>query len=534
MMGRTSMKKILLVLFSVVFCCHTIAQHLTLSQQYQMNKDVLKLIQEYGTAATMKKPRLFVHLFENENLQIYNDLLGLSTAKTLSVSQYCALMRAEAMYPSINLQNLKKIDTYYAKGRWMMELSVEKDISYTNQCGVLFSTKEFYGTYYTLYLTIAWNQELTDCKIIKLSGEIQSTQKMPDEFIVIEAPRGIRNTERTLHLLINGKQPTFNSFGQCIVPNEAELEYLGDPDMKCELITKESDCNIDTIKYTPTNMRIKPHYTLGVIAPFGSAGNSSLTTSDATFHKVGLDIGYMFPCTNRFKIGMFTGIGYSMYNLSLGLDSLNYYYHANSTADIDGDEYIRHYTFTNLSQSFRMQDLTIPVYFNFNIQLHDLISLYIDLGITNHINLLSQVTDYAGSYTTWGIYSQYSDLHLGAETGLEQFTNNASIAGDSYCKSFESNTFSMDLLSAIGMKVQLSKKRHFPLYLDIGIGYQHSIISPYKNADMRIIPHNLVNSSNALSTYTTSGGESLQSLLMFLPKISRRMLTVDVGLTYKF
>lgn len=528
------MKKILLVLFSVVCCCHTVAQHLTLSQQYQMNKDALKLIQNYGTAATMKKPRQFVHLFENENLQIYNDLFGLSTANTLSVSQYCTLMRAEAMYPSINLQNLKKIDTYYAEGRWVMELSVEKDISYTDQCGVLFSTKEFYGAYHTLYLTIAWNQELTDCKIIKLSGDIQSTQKMPDEFIVIEVPRGMKNTERTQHLLVNGKQLNFNSFGQCIVPNEAVLEYQGDPDMKCQLISKEPDCHIDTIKYTPTNMRIKPHYTLGIIAPLGAASTSGLTTSDAAYHKVGLDIGYMFPCTNRFKIGMFTGIGYSTHNLSLGLDSLNYYYHANSIADIDRDEYIRHYAFTNLSQSFRMQDLTIPVYFDFNIQIHDLISLYIDLGITNHINLSSQVTDYTGSYSTWGIYPQYNDLHLGAETGLEQFNSNASISVGSYSKSFECNTFSMDLLSAIGMKVQLSKKRHFPLYLDIGIGYQHSIISPYKNADMKIIPNNLVNSFDALSTYTTSGGEYLQPLLVFLPEISRQMLTFNFGLTYKF
>ena len=100
------MRKILLILGVAILASGMYAQELTHSQRYKMNEDALKMVSDYKASANMSKPRRFMRLFENENTQIYNDLLGLSAKKTLSVKEYRTLMENEAMYPTIKIQNL--------------------------------------------------------------------------------------------------------------------------------------------------------------------------------------------------------------------------------------------------------------------------------------------------------------------------------------------------------------------------------------------------------------------------------------------
>ena len=106
------MKKILLILVIAIFANVVYSQQAAPEQIYQMNEDALKMVLEYKAQASMNKPRRFVRLFENEDIQIYNDLLGLSTEKTLSVKDYATLMEKEALYPTIKIQNLKKESIY--------------------------------------------------------------------------------------------------------------------------------------------------------------------------------------------------------------------------------------------------------------------------------------------------------------------------------------------------------------------------------------------------------------------------------------
>jgi hypothetical protein len=330
------MKKILLILVIAIFANVVYSQQAAPEQIYQMNEDALKMVLEYKAQASMNKPRRFVRLFENEDIQIYNDLLGLSTEKTLSVKDYATLMEKEALYPTIKIQNLKKESIYRKNGKWMMDLSFEKELTYTDKCGVLFSTEEYYGQYHIITMTLAWNNDLKTCLIAKLEGKNNSRVGELNNYKVIVSSSNEKDKKRENNVLVNGKHLKFNSFGQYIISANAELVYEKDQDMKFELVQNESGCEIYSIKYDPMSMRIKPHYNLGAIMPYGKYFESGLLMSRAVYNEVGIDFGYVIPSMNRFQLGVYFGLGYAASGMRFSIDSLDFHYNAGAEADIDG------------------------------------------------------------------------------------------------------------------------------------------------------------------------------------------------------
>lgn len=529
------MRKILLILGIAILANGMYAQKLTPSQVYKMNQDVLKMVYDYKESANMSKPRRFMRLFENENTQIYNDLLGLSSKKTLSVKEYRTLMENEAMAPSIKIQNLKKDGIYYENGRWMMDITFEKEISYTDKCGVLFSTEEYYNAYHTLNMTLAWAEDAS-CSIVKLSGKVKSSKKVLDGYKVIASATTDKDMKKQKNIRVNGQRLTFNSFDQCIVPANIELAYEGDQDMKVELVQKESGCEVYTISYDPMSMRIKPHYNLGAILPYGKSNDNGISLSNAMHHEVGLDLGYIMPSTGKFQLGIFAGVGFVSSHAKFSIDSLSYKYNASAEADIDGDTYVRYYTLTNVSQRVKMMDLTIPIYLDFNLHLTKTVSMYVDLGVKNYLNLSANLSNVTGIYSAWGVYPQYSNLMLDHTTGLSQFASQAVFDALSTVRELEMNKYSMDLLTALGVRILLKNKPFFPLQVDLGIGYQHSLIAPYKNTSAITLSElsSPQNSDNALMTYTVQGGESIKPLTCMVSNLTRKMFTFNFAITYKF
>ena len=87
------MKKILLLVVIAIVANLVYAQNPTPEQMYQMNEGALKMVLDYKAQANMNKPRRFVRLFESEDIQIYNDLLGLSTKKPARFTMYYSKIR---------------------------------------------------------------------------------------------------------------------------------------------------------------------------------------------------------------------------------------------------------------------------------------------------------------------------------------------------------------------------------------------------------------------------------------------------------
>ena len=534
-MEDTTMRKILSVFIIAIIATAAFAQSPTPEQTYKMNADALKMVLDYKAQANMNKPRRFVRLFANEDMQIYNDLLGLSTQKTLSVKNYRTLMEKEALYPTIKVQNFRKNKIYKENGLWMMDITFEKELSYTDKCGVLFSTEEYYGEYHTINMSLVWDENLQTCTIAKLSGKNNSTVKALTDYKVIVASDDAKDQKRERNVRVNGRHLKFNSFSQCIIPANAEIAYVGDDDMKFELVQNETGCEVYSIAYNPMSMRLKPHYNIGVV-PFGKSANG-LSLSKSIHHEFGLDLGYMIPTNGLFQMGFYAGVGFASSSVVLGMDTIHYHYQAGSEADIDGDSYTRHYTIERASQKLSMKDLTIPIYLDFNFHLHKIVSLYLDLGIKNYINLSANLSDLTGTYSSWGVYPQYSDLVLDHTTGLTQFAaSGTALPAQTTSSTMDINGYSMDLLSALGVRVKLKDKQFFPLYFDFSIGYQHSLLAPYKNANALTVSdiQGNVSAQEAFSTYTVESGESLLPLSAFVSDLKRKMVTLNFGITYKF
>ena len=534
-MEDTTMRKILSVFIIAIIATAAFAQSPTPEQTYKMNADALKMVLDYKAQANMNKPRRFVRLFANEDMQIYNDLLGLSTQKTLSVKNYRTLMEKEALYPTIKVQNFRKNKIYKENGLWMMDITFEKELSYTDKCGVLFSTEEYYGEYHTINMSLVWDENLQTCTIAKLSGKNNSTVKALTDYKVIVASDDAKDQKRERNVRVNGRHLKFNSFSQCIIPANAEITYVNDDDMKFELVQNETGCEVYSIAYNPMSMRLKPHYNIGVV-PFGKSANG-LSLSKSIHHEFGLDLGYMIPTNGLFQMGFYAGVGFASSSVVLGMDTIHYHYQAGSEADIDGDSYTRHYTIERASQKLSMKDLTIPIYLDFNFHLHKIVSLYLDLGIKNYINLSANLSDLTGTYSSWGVYPQYSDLVLDHTTGLTQFAaSGTALPAQTTSSTMDINGYSMDLLSALGVRVKLKDKQFFPLYFDFSIGYQHSLLAPYKNANALTVSdiQGNVSAQEAFSTYTVESGESLLPLSAFVSDLKRKMVTLNFGITYKF
>ena len=534
-MEGTTMRKILSVLIIAIIATTTLAQSPTSTQIYKMNADALKLVLDYKAQANMNKPRRFVRLFANEDMQIYNDLLGLSNQKTLSVKNYRTLMEKEALYPTIKVQNFRKNNIYKENGLWMMDITFEKELSYTDKCGVLFSTEEYYGEYHTINMSLVWDANLETCTIAKLSGKNNSNTKALTDYKVIVASDDAKDQKRENNVRVNGRHLKFNSFSQCIIPANAEITYVNDDDMKFELVQNETGCEVYSIAYNPMSMRLKPHYNIGVV-PFGKSANG-LSLSKSIHHEFGLDLGYMIPTNGLFQMGFYAGVGFASSSVVLGMDTIHYHYQAGSEADIDGDSYTRHYTIERASQKLSMKDLTIPIYLDFNFHVHKIVSLYLDLGIKNYINLSANLSDLTGTYSSWGVYPQYSDLVLDHTTGLTQFAaSGTALPAQTTSSTMDINGYSMDLLSALGVRVKLKDKQFFPLYFDFSIGYQHSLLAPYKNANALTLSdiQGNVSAQEAFSTYTVESGESLLPLSAFVSELKRKMVTFNFGITYKF
>lgn len=531
------MRKILMTAILVLCSIVLIAQVPTPEQMYKMNEDALKMVLDYKAQANMSKPRRFVRLFENEDILIYNDLLGLSTQKKLSVKAYRKLMEDEALYPTVKIQNMKKNRVYQEDGRWMMDLMFEKELSYTDKCGVLFSTDEYYGEYHTIEMTLAWDAALKGCLIVKLDGKNDSYVNELRDYKVIAESSDEKAQKREKNIRVNGKPLKYNSFSQCIIPANAEITYENDQDMKFELVQNESGCEVYSIHYDPMSMRLKPHYNLGAIIPFGKSDASGLLLDKSMYHEVGIDLGYTIPSKGIFQIGFYTGIGFAASNTVLSVESFNYSYEAESNADIDGDSYIRYYAIENVTQKLHMMDITIPLYVDFNFLFHDIVSLYVDLGIKNYINISANLSDLSGTYSAWGIYPQYSDLVLDHTTGLSQFAApGTALPTQTLNSKVNVNTYSLDLLSAVGVRVKLNDKQFFPLYFDFSIGYQHSLLAPYKNTTPRNISSTQGNISgeDAWANYSVQDGEAIMPLSVFMSDLKRKMVTFNIGITYKF
>lgn len=470
----------------------------------------------------------FLELFAKDDAPVYNDLFGLSSAESLPLKEYANLLNTETKNTQIHIANIRKDKIWRENDRWKVQISFEKNVAYSNKCGVYLSSQDFYEKNYLIKMTLAYDEESRTCKIERVDGTIDSNKSLPDGYYVF-----ISKSKKDANLSYQGKPLTFNSYGQTFINSplkNTDFEYK-DPDTKL-VITKDDVCRLLSASYTEKRMRLKLHYDLnmGSALSVGNVGKEIL--KGCSQNKLGVDIGYIFPAQSKFKTGIFGGLGIENTQMDLAYQSTKYTYETNE--DVDKDTYDRQYSDLNISQSIKYSTLNIPVYFDFSLNFNKYVGLYVDLGTKMNFAISNSVGATQGSATVTGVYPHYQNLVIGGDWGYNGFGYHDYSDSDLDSKNFDNlMKFTLDALLGGGLRLGMP---NMPISIELGVDYQMGLNNlldeNYKKvklsnpASTSAIVYNMING--------TSSKEHVKNLTEALDEVRTSSLKFHVGVVYRF
>lgn len=523
------MKRIkLYIILQLLVSMQLIAQELSVKIEREINLSILDILDTYETSSKLRSDNDiedFIQLFSSPDLQIFNDLMGLSPKRTLSVTEYVSTLKNNADNIRVYLKDITKGTIEDGTNEWLVPIDFKKSISYSNHCGILLSASEYYGTDYSMHAVFAIDKENRTCTIKELSGRIDSNQEpFPEEYTIFQ------KTGNRLDSLVmnNGTLLTYNRFGQALLPPNYHL-HCADDDIHLKIEKKNEACNIIQLQYRPKHWRIKPRFEFSLNG-FHKMDNKTIgdavgmTSSEKNF---GIDVGYVLPWEGAVKLGFFTGVALSMSNVDFKKDLFNYHYDAPSEADLDGDTYTRYYELSNIHQEIKFTDLMMPLYLDLEYRVNRWIAFFADLGVRGYYNLSNSISSEMDLYS-YGIYPQYQNLRID-ESWLNNFgrysLNNAALDNQKL-----DLKFALDAMFGIGTRISV----YGPLAIELGLGYQIGLLNNYNG------PFNLVNATesegnrqNQLVTYTVYNGNSVRNLIESSEKLKHNSLKLNLGIIIK-
>lgn len=507
------MKRIFITILAAGLILPAAAQGLSLNEEHRLNLDVLRMLETYEATVGLRNnddAATFSALFPDENLMIYNDLLGISDVPELSVAEYVTRMRRSANSPIITLRNVRKNGIEDAGDKWIVSLLFDKEVRYTNRCGAILSSRGYYGTDYNMEVRISRDKNTGVCTIESLTGNINSNQPpLGEDFVILEYrdPRDRKVTN-------NGEPIVFNTFDQAFLASPYNLKFYDD-DANMKVNNPDPACNKLNLSYHPLRWRLKAHYdlSLGDYYNLGELPSGMNATSSGS--EFGLDFGYIFPSKGKFKVGLFFGVGMASSNLTLTQSNGSF---KSYDTDIDGDNYTRVSEVSNVEEKYKLQNLLVPLYFDFEYRFHSYVSAFFRLGAKAYVNMGSKSDGISGSIATYGVYSQYGDLVI-TEDYMNGFGTH-DLSGIPFSSEATFPTASMDAFAGLGVR----SKIYGPLSVEVGVNYQFGLTDA-----MNV---NWDTSGNFVGVH----GDNLHlvDLSSQLAQMKRSGLRLNIGLILKF
>ena len=525
-----------------ILCFSTLyAQEMPIHEQRMFRLGVYNAIESYEWDKSNESK--FMNLFLSEDIEIYNDLLGLSTAPTLSVSDYVRILRDKAIAVNMAIRNVNIGPIYEDGGMWCIDVDFEKRMRYYNTNELLLSSEVYYGKYYNMRATFVLDSDKQP-KITKLEGQIDSNREpLPENYFAVRRLKinskkhGEIFEPRDTMVLCNGNRLDFikdDNIVYALVPTtveKAKFVYSRDNDIRIKLLPDKKEKGMYNLRYKPTHWRLKlrSDFTLGDYYNFEIEHKDDIVTKSSS-NEFALELGYVFPSSKKLKVGLFFGAGIAMNKFELGFDSWDYSSLTNGSADVDGDKYTRHYSLKNFKQEYSTMDVIAPVYLDFEYRFSKWFSMYVDLGAKAYYNLEAEVGTLYGEYSTYGVYSQYDNLRLDYQSGINGFTENGVLGdGNIINNVLEPEEFTFDAFGSLGFRVGITKN----LQLGCGATYQMGLTEYFTNAVNTIGMNN--QQENVLVMYSAAQNkEIVRSIIDAASSVKRQTLKLNVGLTLKF
>lgn len=526
------MKKHIITALATLLTAAAASAQISQARQFEINREALRILSDYERTAELRDNNAayeFRELFGNGQLRIFNDLIGISTDEKLTVGDYVSLLKGFAKTPRVTLSNVRHLRTWQEPdGMQYTRLAFDKNINYSNSCGAILNAAAYYGKPYACEMTIAINPATGETRIASLEGRIpDGKSRLAPGFSFVD----YTSPTDTL-VLANGEPMKFN-FQQALVERDTKFSIKMDTHRLKVKKFGVAPCIKYKLAIVPLKFRVKPYIDITIgNQPYEVELPSQINVSQNASN-FGVDFGYMFVNRKNFRMGVFTGAGYSTGSIGMTLPSLEYNYETPRWADIDDEAYRRYVSLEDVHQSIDLKAFSVPAYLELVYAAHTYINFYLDLGVKAYFNAGSKASDISGKTKAYGIYPQYGNLLIDApymnDFGVQYETSNSNLHEANF------NAVSLDAMGGLGIRIKLFG----PLMLDAGVRYGMAV-TPFIKADnpLRLMEGSLTSEQQALATYQAGEGKGTTTIKTFtdsyLGNVKRNGLKLHAGLVLKF
>ena len=501
---------------------------ITAKKERDFNLKIWDMVRTYencaglSTEVSKKKVADFKSLFNDGDVLLYNDLLGLSFEKRLTVAEYIELMTGQAESVECIIRNVNFGEITEDESFLYRKVTFDKELSYFNECGVSLSSYNYYGKDYNEEMVFVMSKSTGECDIFEINGKI-STNKRPlgKDFVVI------RHTSKyDLDILANDRYIQFDPMKQAFFDEVPNL-VCNDDNVKIDLMWDTYCEKIASIKYTPIRLRIKPRISFSLGNYYSADVYDGDFDVESSGIELGVDFGYIFPSKKKTKLGVFLGVALSTSNAILCIKDLAFSYNTkNTNADVDGDIYLRHYEFSRIDQELTINSFVVPAYFEYERLVSKRLSMYAQLGAKVYLNLDKSISSSADAFI-YGVYPQYGNMYI-SESYLNCFGQKR-FDEKNFDKSTQNiNKLSYDMFSSIGLKIALSQR----VNMDVSISYQDELGKTLERQSMTDYQGGGLSLVTAPASYTVSGGEVIKNPIDAVD-LKRHFWGINFGLIFK-
>lgn len=477
--------KHLITLCALVSMClmsfTTVAQTLTNKERRHINTKALSVIEDYERYATLydeDAEYAFINLFDNEHTMVVCDIMGFAGyLEKIPLSEYVDALRRDAATVTMEVKNVRKGEMTYDGEEWVIPIIFQKSISYIDKNDYVFSTDAFYGKDLEMQMTIHYNPESDICRIISLSGSIDSDIAFPEGRFVMLNKADVNNVPEKYQkyipeLEVNGAVISYNQFDQAILPS-------GEPSVKDidvlvfqDTLLKGPNYDVMKFDFKQRKTRLKLHYGIAPFEAYKLLENNNMGDSSKAM-EAGVDIGFTWRAGKTGKMGFFLGAGLSMSELSLSLTTqppLSYNYKTSVQDKSSGlfKDLKLTYDLRSASEALKFMDLYVPLYFEIEHKVGKHLLISWNLGVKGYYNFSAKLQPYMVDGT------------LKIEDNVTSEVSNKPIEGPftKYISpsSYNKRMFDVSLIGNIGFDINLLKRK---VYLSVKGGYEYGLLPSY-------------------------------------------------------
>ncbi len=377
------------------------AQSLSNAKRRALNQSLLTLIEEYEVSATLydeEKEYIFKSLFESEQSPIFCDLMGANMSKNMTVSEYVEAL-SNKYNVNVIIKRVTRDDYQFKDGKWRVNLKFDKEVEYSDENGVLFSSSHLFKSDYNLVVSCVYEEfvdETTKEKnsyfvIDSIAGNMTSSAPLlAEKFWVVN--------KNDVAAQVLGYEPDYNKYNQAFAKPVSLKPWNENVIIGSDIVASTSQYDLLNLYYSTVNWRVLPRISFALNNAYKVGGrvaaDEAVKSKNSAF-EIGADVGYTFPIKHNITLGVYSGLALSTSSLSFGgvlATPLSYVYE--TTAERSKVRYDRRYTINAMSESVKYVDIAMPLYAGVDFRINNKFVVSPSLGLKCLFNVSNSLSTF--------------------------------------------------------------------------------------------------------------------------------------------